>query len=616
MKSLQLKTLVMNPTSYLKSAFSLIALLLMIGCSEGGEAINESLVTAEETEADLVTGQFIDGPVSGLTYTCSSGRTGTTNSNGEFTCKKGDSVTFSVGNVILGSAIADSVITPVTLHPGNPEASTNIAQLLQTLDSDGDLTTFVIDEAKATSLDASLDVTSPSFDAEAEAMLLGEPLIDASSALSHMNESIASLPTVDVPISADENLTEPTSIIAEPTSIVTEPPSIVTEPTPVVIEPTPVVSDPTPVVSDPTPVVTVPTPVVTDPTPVVTDPNVEPIPVAPVIAICEIGPAMQQGQIKDSISGAGLVDVTVTIAGCSTKTDANGFYTLNNIVVNDKAVVNFEKEGYLLGSTKIQIKELSGDNTTSPNYLEYAIDTYDFQWSYDSQTRAVGGHIDIPASTYTDTAGDLYSGMVSASLELLDVTTDEGKRVFPGSFEGQNKNGEMQQFVSHGLISLSFKDTNGNTLNLAEGTIATLTFDAVASMDGTNIIPLWYYDYLQGLWIEEGYAELQANGTYRGEISHPGTWSLNQPIENAPGIYRGRIIYTDGTPAQDVRIHAVGNNWIATDLSTDANGIFEIKVIPGNIFQLTAYNYKDKYEAKHNTTISAIASGEIVADRM
>ena len=56
------------------------------------------------------------------------------------------------------------------------------------------------------------------------------------------------------------------------------------------------------------------------------------------------------------------------------------------------------------------------------------------------------------------------------------------------------------------------------------------------------IIPLWFYDYLQGLWIEEGYAELQTDGTYKGEISHPGTWSLNQPIENAPGIYRGHII--------------------------------------------------------------------------
>ena len=56
----------------------------------------------------------------------------------------------------------------------------------------------------------------------------------------------------------------------------------------------------------------------------------------------------------------------------------------------------------------------------------------------------------------------------------------------------------------------------------------------------------------------------------------------------------------------------VGDNWISSDLSTDENGIFEIEVIPGKSFQLTAYNYKDKYGAKYNGTISEIASGEIV----
>jgi len=127
-----------------------------------------------------------------------------------------------------------------------------------------------------------------------------------------------------------------------------------------------------------------------------------------------------------------------------------------------------------------------------------------------------------------------------------------------------------------------------------------------------NIIPLWYYDYDQGLWIEEGYAERQTDGTYRGEISHPGTWSLSQPIEEGVGIYRGRIINEDGTPASDVRVHALGNNWISSDLTTDENGLFEIEVIPGSSFQLAAYNYKDKYKAMYNSTISAIASGDII----
>jgi len=49
----------------------------------------------------------------------------------------------------------------------------------------------------------------------------------------------------------------------------------------------------------------------------------------------------------------------------------------------------------------------------------------------------------------------------------------------------------------------------------------------------------------------------------------------------------------------NIRLHAIGDNWISYDLSTDENGLFEIEVIPGESFQLSAYNYKDKYGATY-----------------
>ncbi len=325
--------------------------------------------------------------------------------------------------------------------------------------------------------------------------------------------------------------------------------------------------------------------------------------------------AIQEGQVKDSATGKGVEGVKVSIGESTTTTDADGFYALSNLTADEEVVINFEKEGYLLGSTQIQIKSLSEDDTTSPNYLEYSMDTYDHQWSYDVQTEASGTNINIPANAYTDTVGESYDGNVTTKLEILDIATDEGKTLFPGTFEGKNINGETVQFSSYGLISIEPKDTSGNTLNFTDNSIITLTFNSVASLDEQSV-PMWYYNYDQGMWIEEGYAERQEDGTYRGEISHPGTWSLSKPLEDAPGIYRGRIVLTDGTPAQDIRIYAVGNNWSSSDLSTDEDGIFEIEVVPGDSFQLVAYNYKDKYGAKYNGTISAIASGEIVEDRM
>ena len=327
--------------------------------------------------------------------------------------------------------------------------------------------------------------------------------------------------------------------------------------------------------------------------------------------------AIHSGQVKDSSTGNGLVNVKVSLGESTTRTDENGFYTLSDLITSEEVVINFEKEGYLLGSAQIQLKSLSGDNTTSSNYLEYGMRAHKYQWDYDSTGEIAGAHIDIDTSVaYTDTEGKPYNGTIAAKLTILDITSDEGKAVFPGAFKGINTNGEMVQFDSYGLVSISLQDSNGDSISLADDEIATLGFDAVTSLEKPDILPLWYYDYDQGLWVEEGHAELQEDGSYKGEVSHLGTWSLNRSLEATPGIYRGRILYADGTPAQDIRIHAVGNNWSSSDLSTDEDGIFEVQVIPGSSFQLKAYDYQNKYGANYNGIIAAIASGDIVEDRM
>ena len=328
-----------------------------------------------------------------------------------------------------------------------------------------------------------------------------------------------------------------------------------------------------------------------------------------------VSKAVQQGYITDSLTGEPLANVEVSIGSQTATSDANGYYTLSDLTETEEAVINFEKEGYLLGSRKIHIKELSGDNTLSTNYLEYSMHAKNYQWDYNSNDEVAGAHIMINASvSYESINQKSYNGTNTAELIYFDITSNEGKAAFPGAFKGINSNGTMVQFDSYGLISIILKDSNGNTLRFAEGETATLIFDAVSSLEKPDTLPLWYYDYEQGLWFEEGYAQLQEDGSYKGEISHLGTWSLNKPLEEEVGIYRGRIINEDGSSASDVRVHALGVNWISSDLSTDEDGVFEIEVIPGKSFQLAAYNYKDKYEAKYNGLISEISSGEIVGD--
>jgi len=328
--------------------------------------------------------------------------------------------------------------------------------------------------------------------------------------------------------------------------------------------------------------------------------------------------AIQSGQVKDSHTGKGISNVKVSIGSVSTTTDENGFYTLSNLSPAEEAVVNFEKEGYDLGSTEVQLKALTDNNLSSaPNFVEYALHTHDKHWEYKSNEKVSGSHIKIDAAVaYVDSNNKPYSGTISAYLTILNITSEEGKKLFPGEFKGVNSDGETVQFASYGMINMVLKDSNGESVELAEGEKAVVGFDAVSLEEKPDILPLWYYDYEQGVWFEEGYAELQDDGSYKGEVSHLGTWSVNKPLENDPGIYRARIVYADGTPAKNVRVQAIGKNWISRDLSTDEEGVFEINVVPESGFMLMAYDYKNKYGAKYSSTLPAVASGDVVETRM
>ncbi len=105
---------------------------------------------------DLLTGTFVDGPVAGLHFATET-QTGRTNAAGEFTYAPGETVTFSVGGITLGSAPGAERVTPFDLFGIEPPSTAlalraeandhrltafkrvaNVALFLQALDADAD----------------------------------------------------------------------------------------------------------------------------------------------------------------------------------------------------------------------------------------------------------------------------------------------------------------------------------------------------------------------------------------------------------------------------------------------------------------------------------------------
>lgn len=107
-----------------------LGLAAFFGCSKGDDSIPPQ------------SGTFVDSPVAGLKYS-GQGLEGTTNADGKFFYYANQTVTFSVGNLILGSSVGKAVVSPLDIIPDATSVTeqrvTNISRLLQTLDADGDL---------------------------------------------------------------------------------------------------------------------------------------------------------------------------------------------------------------------------------------------------------------------------------------------------------------------------------------------------------------------------------------------------------------------------------------------------------------------------------------------
>jgi len=87
------------------------------------------------------TGVFLDGAVENLDYVAGTAAKASTNAKGEFTCYTGDTVTFSVGGIALGSAPCAATITPLQLAGVTDVKDAKVVNrllALQLLDDDSD----------------------------------------------------------------------------------------------------------------------------------------------------------------------------------------------------------------------------------------------------------------------------------------------------------------------------------------------------------------------------------------------------------------------------------------------------------------------------------------------
>lgn len=116
----------------MKSLSLLPLALALAACGGGG---------SNEPAKPAVNGTFVDGAVEGADYVAGTSAKAVTGAKGEFTCKEGDNVSFSVGGIALGSAACASIITPLQLAGVSDVKDAKVVNrllALQLLDEDSD----------------------------------------------------------------------------------------------------------------------------------------------------------------------------------------------------------------------------------------------------------------------------------------------------------------------------------------------------------------------------------------------------------------------------------------------------------------------------------------------
>jgi hypothetical protein len=176
----------------------LLAVFLLNACGSGGSG-------GDESSSQVKTGLFIDAPVEGLNYETPS-FSGKTDTYGSFRYKSGETVTFKIGNMPIGSAKGSDIVTPLTLT-GDTDINNistkavNIARLLQTLDANNSDNVSIRIPSALNAL--SVDNVDFSYEQDLERIIQAAEsitsanyaLIDSDEAVNHMRKYILAYST-------------------------------------------------------------------------------------------------------------------------------------------------------------------------------------------------------------------------------------------------------------------------------------------------------------------------------------------------------------------------------------------------------------------------------------
>lgn len=283
-----------------------------------------------------------------------------------------------------------------------------------------------------------------------------------------------------------------------------------------------------------------------------------------------------------------IENVMISIGSSTAQTDANGVFIINNATVNERfGYVKAEKAGFIHasravvpseGTNKIRITMLAETSAgTTSSGTQETIDLLN------------GASVALEGN-YIKPDGSSYSGSVNVIMHHLDPADDNMQDQMPGMLYAANAQNEARMLQTYGMLAIELRGDNNEDLNLTEGSSAEITMPLDASLmaNAPNSIPLWYFDEVNGYWIEDGEATLVGNA-YVGTVSHFSFWNCDIPAEYVDFC----VIVNDtaGNLLANITVTLTSTNYGSGSGYTNENGETCGLVPSGETLEIKVYSY-------------------------
>ena len=318
--------------------------------------------------------------------------------------------------------------------------------------------------------------------------------------------------------------------------------------------------------------------------------------------------------VGNYFTGDALADSLITVSwqedaervSRSTTTNVNGIASFEFISHGETVNISAGLDDFATHSIVANVP--SGAAPINSQVLMLPIDA---EVNFDA---AVGGDLDVNgdiivslgAAALIDENGLSFSGEAVAEITLIDPSSDPS--IMPGNYIAVDMdNDEQTSIESFGAITVEFRSTTGESLNLAEGQLATIRIPLAEDANAApNTIPLYYFDEAEGFWVEEGSATLTTSdgaSYYEGQVSHFTTWNADRPYDTV--YISGCVQDAAGNPLANARVQTRGVDYLgsASDYS-DVQGLFNVAARASSNILISALHGSQSRTLTQATTTS------------